>query len=42
MSKNIFFGCKGPFLLNELFSNLKLKKKKFQILKILKKHQKMI
>ena len=27
MSKNIFFECKGPFLINELFNNFKIKKK---------------
>tara|TARA_B100000780_G_scaffold259046_1_gene209803 strand:+ start:202 stop:1167 length:966 start_codon:yes stop_codon:yes gene_type:complete len=40
MSKNIFFGCKGPFLLNELFSNLKLKKKKISDIKNLKEASK--
>ena len=41
MSKNIFFERKGPFLLNDLFSNSHLKKKiKIFDIKTLKKASK--
>ena len=43
MDKNIFFERKGPFSLNDLFTDLQFKKKKkFLILKIWKMQQTLI